>query len=527
MTSAAKDIPRPLKMPEGKEIPGSAPVVIIGPNGGGKTRLGVRIRAMNDADLIQATRKTYVDGPIRREGLGEARGSLERVNSQDQINWWRESNDVDFLLTALLAEDNADAVSFRNAHARGESPEPKRTRLMELYGMWSTMFPGRRLQLDNHEFKVLHPGTGVVYEGKYLSDGEKAAAYLMARVLIGGKFIVIVDEPEVHFHGRLAARFWNELEDARPECRFVYITHDLPFALSRRNATIVVVRPNTEPQIVTEIPPDIGEELLSVASFSVTAKRIVFCEGEEGRSIDQDVYSAWFDCPETQVMPVGNCTEVVKCCESFAAGKFVRGVDCIGIVDRDFWPDVYLNSVPRNVTVVDVHEVEGLLVMRPVFEAVARHLGTGDIEAKWAAFERQARNVAPGLKGRLVSHRFRRRMRGEFDGALAKLSIDPDLDRMKTGHSVALSHTNWQTNPDTIYDEERARVEQALTGPFDQFLAVFESKPFWKRAPDALGIDPDVYVRQVKQILTGKPSELATLIIDAWKDKLPARRISP
>jgi len=57
--------------------------------------------------------------------------------------------------------------------------------------------------------------------------------YLAGRVLDSESTIIIVDEPEVHFHSRLAARFCNEMKALRPDCRLVYVTHDLPFALSR------------------------------------------------------------------------------------------------------------------------------------------------------------------------------------------------------------------------------------------------------------------------------------------------------
>ena len=49
------------------------------------------------------------------------------------------------------------------------------------------------------------------------------------------------------------------MEAQRHDCRFVYVTHDLPFALSREGATFVVILPDAVPQVVdlkSEFPTD-------------------------------------------------------------------------------------------------------------------------------------------------------------------------------------------------------------------------------------------------------------------------------
>ena len=54
--------------------------------------------------------------------------------------------------------------------------------------------------------------------------------------------VFIVDEPELHLHRAIQARLWDAVEIARPDCTFVYITHDLGFAASRKDATKVWLR---------------------------------------------------------------------------------------------------------------------------------------------------------------------------------------------------------------------------------------------------------------------------------------------
>ena len=120
--------------------------------------------------------------------------------------------------------------------------------------------------------------------------------------------IVVVDEPTIHFHPELARRFWNAVERERADCRFVYITHDLDFVLSRRHARIVIKRPgDANLELLPEkaaLPKDVLATVLGAASFAVVASRIVICEGEPDGD-DQALYSAWFDDSDTVVVPLG------------------------------------------------------------------------------------------------------------------------------------------------------------------------------------------------------------------------------
>jgi hypothetical protein len=100
-------------------------------------------------------------------------------------------------------------------------------------------------------------------------------------------------------------RFWNALEEERPDIRFVYITHDLTFALSRRSATFVMATPPEQLNVVQiggELPSDVAEVLLGAASFSFYAKRVVLCEGDE-KSVDR---GSWIITPGLdKTLPVG------------------------------------------------------------------------------------------------------------------------------------------------------------------------------------------------------------------------------
>ena len=64
-----------------------------------------------------------------------------------------------------------------------------------------------------------------------MSDGERAVLYLIVQVLcIPDNKKLIIDEPELHLHGSIMNRLWKGLEQVRPDCLFIYITHDTDFA---------------------------------------------------------------------------------------------------------------------------------------------------------------------------------------------------------------------------------------------------------------------------------------------------------
>nr|WP_272886900.1 AAA family ATPase [Phenylobacterium aquaticum] len=326
-------------------------------------------------------------------------------------------SELTFVLSELKAEDAQSAVEFRDKVARGQGAEgPEVTRLQKLTRLWALIFPGRELDLSTYEPKVSwkHPDrTTEPYSANQMSDGERGAMYLITRILRAAPGVVIVDEPEVHFHALLARAFWDIIEAERPDCRFIYITHDLPFALSRANARIGIVRSPTEVELVPEnapIPPALYESILGAASLSVVAKRIIFCEGKYDRSPDIHVYGAWFQSPGSVVVPVGSCTEVRQAVSVFKANPLIANAVPLGVVERDYWPESYLTKLSADgLHVLPAHEIEGLLCLRAVAEAVAAHVAFVDFPAAYAAFDTEVRGLFTGVRlNKLILERAKR-----------------------------------------------------------------------------------------------------------------------
>jgi len=493
-----------IKIEHDKALPGTSPVVCIGPNGAGKTRHAAEMVTWNDADLIAALRNIALPPEVPMSGLSQARDALTSQLHRRRSRPWLLSDEINQLFGKLLAEDSASALRFRDAHALNSAVRPETSTLMTLSEVWPRLFPGRSIDFSEHRPRIRsdYGAAAGEYPAQQMSDGERVALYLAGRVLDSDSKVIIVDEPEVHFHSRLAARFWNEMESRRPEVRFVYITHDLPFALSRREATYVVIMPNASPQVVSlaeGLPADLAQSLLGAASFSIHATRIVFCEGAEEGSKDMAIYSAWFREEDTAVIPVGSGKDVVRCAVSFGESTLVAGVTAIGIVDRDHWSSEYLDKLPDSVFALKVHEVENLLCIREVFIAVAEHQGLSDVDAMYGEFmKKAAMSFSEGHLAKVVSDRFRRRCEYEFDLCLGTLVISPTLSEMETQHVEALQPASWATSPATLFEGESALVQAALSSPIEgELLRYLPGKAFLRIAAEKLGMSTIGYMTLV------------------------------
>lgn len=503
----------PIKLKDANDsLTGNSPIVIIGPNGSGKTRHATEMAQWNDAELIGALRDLSLPANLPIQPLEEANTQLRQAFTRRRGRHWEVSNEINVLFSKLLAEDGAALYQWREDWEPGNPTDPPHTKIQILSEFWREIYPGRSISFSGSN-PIISNGNNRIddddnsierYPVLHGSDGERVAVYLAGRVLNAEPGVLIVDEPEMHFHARLGVRFWNRLEAMRPDCRFVYVTHDLPFALSRNDATFVVILPGGPPQIVDlqkGIPDQLAQSLLAAASFSIHATRIIFCEGAES-SLDFELYSAWFRSDDNAVIPVGDCEHVVQCTVSFGNSTIIAGVQAIGIVDRDYWPERYLESLPESVHALAVHEVENIFCLRLVFEPVARYIGIDDPSTAYDGFIAKSKAQFPqGLLNKQISERYRRSGEHEFRVAKNSLEITDNIEEMEPKHIAGFEPGNWSVPPAQLFAQEKETIEKSLSGDEEDFLRVLPGKSLIDQAADVLGIDSDRYVSLVSSSL--------------------------
>jgi hypothetical protein len=177
-------------------------------------------------------------------------------------------------------------------------------------------------------------GTTAPYNGAEMSDGERVVFYDIGQALAAPYgAIIVIDEPEIHLHRAVQARLWDAIEQERPDCFFVYITHDLEFAASRSGMAKVWVRGyNGGAWDWRVVPDDTGlpdELLLTVVG---SRKPVLFCEGDRS-SLDHALYSHAYE--TWTVIPCGSCESVIHATRTFSSLRGLHHLECQGVIDRD------------------------------------------------------------------------------------------------------------------------------------------------------------------------------------------------
>jgi len=502
-------------LPGDLRIPGTSPVVIVGANGSGKTRMARDISTVAAREFVNALRNTRVAAELPSVGVTNARQTFNNQRSSSMANYWEIQSDFDYLLAKLHAEDADAAISYRDQNRTGATPIDDETVMDRVRRLWSVVFPGRELRIIEGAPKVRNVTSGDAkeYSAHTMSDAEKSALYLAAKTLNADPGVIIVDEPEMHFHTMLASMFWDTLEQLRPDLRFVYITHDLQFALSRLGAKFVLVRPQHPPKVIDvsdDMSPFIAEALLGAASFSFRAQRIVFCEGIP-TGLDLELYRAWFDDKSTVVRSVGNCDMVMRCCSAFSQTGIATGLTTVGIIDRDFHPDELLLALPSGVTPLGLHEVESLYCLPEVVSVVSRHVGRPfDLNRYEESISNAFSNTE---RHKVIIERWKRRVEPNLQGVMASVSVrESSLDDIASSLEGVFDQTKWRFSPSDILQEEKVRIESAVPGAdIITILRLMPGKPLVDLASTAAGLRNAQYRQLVNAAVLGTTPELAPL----------------
>jgi energy-coupling factor transporter ATP-binding protein EcfA2 len=370
-------------------------VVIIGANGSGKSRMGVWIDQANSADIsiyrISANRALQIPNNVPMKNLSTAKdeflfGREKKAGNDDAIKFDAKyggqpaihlQNDYQIVLSMLfakVAKRNEDYVNSSKENTTNVKLPIPNSVIEDLSEIWNYLLPHRTILLEDYKVMV---SNGNSYHGKEMSDGERVILYLIASCLcVRQNSLIIVDEPELHIHKVLMSKLWTQIEEKRPDCQFIYITHDLDFAVSRTNAKKIWVKEhNGQSQWIWEEVPEkeeIPEELM--LQIVGSRKPILFVEGKKGNSLDLPIYEAVY--PEFTIIPRGNCSKVIEGAKAMQDNENLHTNKVYGLIDRDYRPDNELQELLNNgVFHIDLGEVENLLCIPNIIKVVAEHLG--------------------------------------------------------------------------------------------------------------------------------------------------------
>ena len=234
-----------------KEIEKS--LVIIGSNGSGKTRLGLwiksnqdganifRIAALRDIsfpDWVSIDPVTEVESRLfsTQSKKNKTKKNIESYDTSDINNPESDFSDLVNLLLGYENTRNREYIKKVKTGAVNEAVEESPLDL--LIKIWNKVIPNITLELRDSNISAIKEN--VSYSATQMSDGEKLIFYMLAKcICLPKNSILLIDEPETHINLAINNYLWDEIENLRHDCCFIYMTHDLNFAVRRFNSNIL------------------------------------------------------------------------------------------------------------------------------------------------------------------------------------------------------------------------------------------------------------------------------------------------
>jgi len=510
-------------------VSAGASVVFIGANGAGKTRLGVLLdTSLSQSNIevhrIAAHRSLVLDPAVVPPSLEIATNRLfygyEGGGYQNKHGFRFQQkpetallSDFDHVLAALYAENNDVSIAYRQSalSSSGQFSSPPSTKIDKLKDIWEKVLPHRQLVVLGGNLKT-KTSAGDEYSASDMSDGERVTFYLIAQALLAKPdTLLIFDEPELHINRSILAKLWDEIESSRPDCCFLYITHDIEFASSRHAATKYALRafrrlPNDawDIELIPEeskLPDDI------VATIVGSRQPVLFVEGDGG-SLDSALYRRVYD--QFTVLPVGGCEQVIHTVAAFAGRPELHRVGCAGLIDADGRTDqdaAYLEA--KGVYLLPVSEVENLLLLPGVFLALAAALkfSEPDAQVKLGAL----REIVFSKATQQIDDICLRYTKRRIDTEMKKLGL--------SGSNIAALDTSFRqaaanVDPATIFEKAKTDLNTAISSSnFEKVLLVYDNKGLLSEVAKQLGFPQKTLEEFIGRALRSNESPALHLVL--------------
>jgi ABC-type dipeptide/oligopeptide/nickel transport system ATPase component len=515
------------------------PVVLIGANGSGKSRLGLwieqnqvehekvhRISAQRALDFgeygslksLEQAQEDWLFGDVNaRKNWGTQAKQIGRWQLHNRPNSVTPMlNDYEKVLSVLFAtkaqRDSELAEHIRKMEREDINERPKIIDSPDeiLCRLWDDLLPHRKLVIKDAKITVSSAG-GNIYQGREMSDGERVALYLMAQCLCVPKdSVVIIDEPEIHLHKSLMSKLWSQLEESQPDCLFIYITHDIDFAASRVGARKIWIKNYNGMQWEwDEVPKAEGLPASILLEVLGSRKKILFVEGDKG-SLDCKIYQAIY--PNYLIMPRGSCAKVIESTRVMRDNPLLNHVEAFGIIDVDYRSEKEVNSLKDSgIFVLNVAEIENIFCVPEILEVVAKVLAKKPEDV----FQEASIFVIDALSKELEEQTSKRSVREiEF-----KLHLDNKKIKNKIELSQAFGSLAKSISADEIYDKNYQLYETVIAEKdYKRALLLYNNKGLSKRISSPLGLKSGEYRDFVVRLLS---TEHRDSIISGLKNYAP------
>jgi hypothetical protein len=265
--------------------------------------------------------------------------------------------------------------------------------------------------------------------------------------------IIIIDEPELHLHKSIQTWLWREIQAARPDCLFVYMTHDVDFASSLSGAKKIWLKSFDGQFWEWEEAPsieDFPEELL--LQILGSRRPILFVEGENGSydvALFRELYSDY------TVISRGSSSQVILATQALREATQFHHLEPYGIIDRDRRNSEQITSLnSKGVAVLNVAEVESLFCVPEVLKLVANQQGLPSDEKFERAKSFVLRELQKELEVQISLH--------VADEIKFRLNIFDTKKRGASELKAELESRITDINVEGIYTEIKARFDEVI-----------------------------------------------------------------
>lgn len=491
-------------------------IVIIGANGSGKTRFARRLAADLGTQAFNVSALKALYGRDREDTSPVSIDSMYH-SAIDGASLLRPDLTGEFerLIGLMVNEEMLSLIEYK--YGGGRRGKQAATRLDKVMHRWRNVFPDNRVLVENGRMLFSRDEGSDAYSPSKLSDGEKSVLYYLGATSYAPEgAVIIVDSPGMFMHPSSTSSLWNTIEDSRPDCTFIYVTHDLQFASTRGEGCTIWVkdydyaRGEWDYDLLTS-PDGIGDEVFM--AILGARKPVLFIEGDGINSIDAKLYPLIFD--DYTVKSLGGCDRVIESTRTFNALKAFHNLDAFGIVDRDRRDEGEVSYlIKKHVFVPNVAEVENIFMIEPVVKTMAR-INRRDPDM---VFDKVKRNIMRMFETDLRSqalqhtrHRMKKGVEHRIDGRFA------NIKQLETHISNLAHELNPLATYETLCRDFRRYVQQ---DDYASVLRVYNRKTMVSESHVArlCGLkhdDKETYINTIIYILAhNKPGadELRTAI---------------
>lgn len=455
--------------------------VIIGANGAGKTSLinELRKNSIDEMYVLPAQKLLCFATHIQDRNIVDEESYINQFNNinlkYETIDLYPSQIDADIsnTFTKLITLLVKDIMAVATDHFRGKN-KSSLSLWQKLEKIWNKIKPEIKFDIDTKNTVVNVEKNGSKYSINGLSDGERCILFYIGNILLAPEnSYIIVDEPETFLNAAIYNELWDLLISERPDCQFIFASHNMDFVQSRTNATYVWCKKFEAPYDLDyerlEESPEFPLSLLT--EVSGTRKPILFCEGTK-TSIDYQIYSKLFS-EFCFVKPVQGHKQVIQHTKAYNNLELLHGNTAYGIIDNDWMDESSIREYKeQGIFVLPFNEVEMILVDEAVVKSC---LPFDDDKEKQRKFENLQQSIIESCKAnkdKIISIALKKRL----DEFMVSHLIEKSEPNEHEAH-VFLDSLSSKFDVDSTFNKIHSIVEKSLaSSDFSRILKICNLK---------------------------------------------------